>query len=74
MTKSKLIIHETDCHGSGNIHYQGKTDWYAYDDESGDIKGAVKALIKIGFIKEEDVMLFEGNEIYGYVESKLKEE
>ena len=62
---SKLIIHETDCHGSGKIYYRGSTDYYSYDDESGDIAAAVRALINIGFINPDDVLIYEGDEIYG---------
>ena len=35
MSKPKLIIHETDCHGSGKFYYNGKWDYYSYDDEYG---------------------------------------
>ena len=42
MSKPKLIIHETDCHGCGNIYYDGTWDTYTYDDgEWGDIRRAV---------------------------------
>ena len=62
---SKLIVHETDCHGSGRMYYNGRTDYYSYDDESGDIAAAVRALIDIGFINPDDVLIYEGDEIYG---------
>jgi hypothetical protein len=61
---AKLIIHEIDCHGSGRIHYKGCTDYYSYDDESGDIAAAVRALINIGFINPDDVVIYDGDEIY----------
>ena len=61
---AKLIIYETDCHGSGRIYYKGYTDYYSYDDESGDIAAAVRALINIGFINPDDVLIYEGDEIY----------
>jgi hypothetical protein len=69
---AKLIIHETDCHGSGRIYYKGYTDYYSYDDESGDIAAAVRALINIGFINPDDVLIYEGDEIYGVL-AKLTE-
>ena len=62
---SKLIIHETDCHGSGRIYYKGSTDYYSYDDDSGNVAAAVQALINIGFINPDDVLIYEGDEIYG---------
>ena len=60
---SKLIIHETDCHGCGTVYYEGKTEGYAYDDNA-DVRGAVQVLIDVGAIKEEDVIIIEGDEIY----------
>ena len=60
---SKLIIHETDCHGCGVVYYEGKTEGYAYDDNA-DVRGAVEVLIEVGAIKEEDVIIIEGEEIY----------
>jgi GH15 family glucan-1,4-alpha-glucosidase len=61
---AKLIIHETDCHGSGRIYYKGYTDYYSYDDESGNIAAAVRTLINIGFINPDDVVIYNGDEIY----------
>lgn len=66
----KLYIHETDCHGQGNVIYKGQVHYYCYDGESGDVKAAVKALIDIGFINPDDVVFIDGDEIYDY----LKEE
>lgn len=66
MSKPKLIIHETDCHGCGNIYYNGQFDNYAYDDSYwGDVRLTVEALIKIGFIDPNDVIIFDDNkEVY----------
>ena len=42
---SKLLIHETDCHGCGIVSYEGKDYSYTYDDaQCGDIKLAVEFL------------------------------
>lgn len=58
MSKEKLIIHETDCHGCGYIHYNGTTKYYSYDDGSwGDVKSTIHELIEIGFINAEDVVI-----------------
>lgn len=64
MSKPKLIIHELDCHGCGKVHYNGKTENYSYDDSYlGDVKTTVEALIDMGFINKEDVIIFnESNE------------
>ena len=70
--KHKLIIHETDYHGCGKVYYKGNCDYYSYDDESGDVAAAVRFLINIGFIKEEDVMMYDGDEIYVDVDSFLE--
>lgn len=76
MAKPKLIIHETNCHGCGNIYYDGTFDTYTYDDgEWGDIRRAVEKLIDIGFINRYDVEIFEDNEdIYKLVEKGLNVE
>lgn len=70
--KNKLIIHETDCHGCGCIHYNGKTESYSYDDGSwGDVRATVQELIEIGFIKAEDVIIFSDDneeDIYKYLD------
>lgn len=72
MSKPKLIIHETDCHGSGKFYYNGKWDYYSYDDEYGDIRAAVQGLIDIGFINVEDVAIFtDEDELYKMVEKGL---
>jgi len=73
--KSKLIIHETDCHGCGFVYYNGSGWHYSYDDgEFGDIATSVQALINIGFINPEDVEMFSDTEIYEYIEDKMEEE
>lgn len=65
----KLIIHETDCHGCGVIAFNGQVNQYSYDDGYyGDIKTAVEALIRIGFINKDDVVVFDSeNSIYDVV-------
>ena len=67
----KLIVHETDCHGCGNIHFKGKTEYYSYDDsDSGDMRVAVQCLIRLGFIKKEQVLFFDDSDdhdIYSYI-------
>lgn len=56
---SKLIIHETDCHGGGNVYFNGKTHSYFYDDGAfGDVRATVQELINIGFINPKDVFIF----------------
>lgn len=62
--RKKLIIHETDCHGGGRAYYNGKCTHYSYDDEQGDLKSAVLALISLGFIDASDVAIFEDDAIY----------
>ena len=72
MSKPKLIIHETDCHGCGAIYYNGKCEGYSYDDgEWGDVRRTVENLIEIGFINKEDVAIFEHEQIYEMVEEGL---
>ena len=70
--KKKLIIHETDSHGCGTVTYNGITHYYAYDNEMGDIKSAVAELIFLGFISQDDVVIFHDDEIYHCVEEYLK--
>lgn len=74
MTKSKLIIHETDSHGCGIIHFEGKIKHYSYDDgELGDVRRTVENLIDLGFINPDDVIIFDDydNNIYEFVEKSL---
>ena len=60
MAKPKLVIHETDCHGCGKVHYNGRTESYYYDDGyMSDVRIAVEGLIEIGFINKEDVLIFD---------------
>ena len=68
---SKLIIHETDSHGCGMVYYNGQTDYYSYDDgDKGDLRLTVQYLINIGFIKVEDVLIFDDyNNIYKFVDT-----
>lgn len=66
-SKPKLIIHETDCHGQGYAIYNGQVKYYCYDSEEGDLKGAVEALIDIGFINPDEVVIIEGEKIYDYL-------
>ena len=75
MPKPKLIIHETDCHGCGNVYYKGPCDNYAYDDSYwGDVRQTVEALIKIGFINAEDVVILTDNaKVYEWVEKGFEE-
>ena len=68
MSKPKLIIHETDCHGCGYVIYNGKTRYYSYDGGIGDVRTVVQELIDIGFIDIEDVVILEDDEIYEIVE------
>ena len=67
--KHKLYVHETDSHGQGYIIYNGKAEYYSYDDNA-EMRAAVEELIKIGFIKSEDVVVIRGEEIYDYLEEK----
>jgi hypothetical protein len=69
--KPKLIIHETDCHGSGRIYFDGKAEHYSYDDGGyGDVRRTVECLIDLGFINSDDVIIFDeyDNNIYEFVE------
>ena len=71
---SKLIIHETDGHGSGMVHYKGKTIDYYYED-LGDVRRIVETLIDMGFINKEDVLIFDNyeNDIYKYLGELMEE-
>ncbi len=69
--KPQLIIHETDCHGCGNVIYGDQIRSYTYDDGGmGDAMGAVQGLIDIGFIDPNDVTFIEGDEIYQHLNIK----
>ena len=54
----KLFINETDSHGCGIVCYNGKVEWYSYDDPMGDICSAVQFLIDLGFIDPDSVEIF----------------
>ena len=75
MSKPKLIIHETKSNGCGYVYYNGKCDYYCYDDSYwGDVRLTVEALIKIGFINAEDVAIFtDADDLYKMVEKGLRE-
>ena len=69
-----LIIHETDCHGCGTVYYNGTEMCYSYDDEMGNIRGAVEFLISIGYVNPEDVLIFDSyNSIYEQLDNFLRE-
>lgn len=69
-----LIIHETDCHGCGTVYYNGTHLQYSYDDEMGNLRGAVEFLISIGFIDPESVVIFDScNSIYEQLDEFLSE-
>ena len=76
LSSDKLIVVETDCHGCGYICYKGETRYYSYDDgENGDLCAAIRALIDIGFISEEDVLFFDGVEnLLAFVSDLIKED
>lgn len=67
----KLIVHETDCHGSGYVHFDGNGFAYWSDGDYGNIREAVQGLIGLGFIKEEDVIFLDGDEIYAFLDEAL---
>jgi hypothetical protein len=67
----RLIVHETDNHGCGYVHFDGRGFPYSYDDEYGNIGEAVKGLIALGFIKEEDVIFLYDDEIYAFLDEAL---
>ena len=59
----KLIINETDCHGSGEYFFDGIYGTYSFDDgRSGDLLAAIELLLEIGFIEKKQVKIFsDGN-------------
>lgn len=71
---SKLIIHETDCHGCGWVYYNKSFTPYSYDDETGDIRSAVEELVRLGFIKPEQVLILEGEQLYHKLAELLERE
>ena len=67
----KLIIHETDIHGSGYVQFNGNSFAYWSDGECGNARVVIEELIKIGFINEEDVLIIEEDEIYEILDEAL---
>lgn len=67
----KLIVHETDIHGSGYVQYNGSGFSYYCDGECGNARVVIEELIKIGFINEEDVLIIEEDEIYEILDEAL---
>lgn len=67
----KLIVHETDIHGSGYVQFNGSGFAYYQDGDYGNARAVIEELIKIGFINEEDVLIFEEEEIYEILEKAL---
>ena len=59
----KLIINETDrCRGCGEYFFNGIHGIYSYDDESsGDLRATIEFLLEIGFIKQEQVKIFDAD-------------
>ena len=67
----KLIVHETDIHGSGCVQFNGKGFAYWSDGDCGNARAVIEELIKIGFINEEDVIFLDGDEIYAFLDDAL---
>ena len=67
----KLIVHETDIHGNGYVQFNGNGFAYWSDGDCGNARAVIEELIKIGFINEEDVLIFEEEEIYEFLEKAL---
>ncbi len=67
----KLIVHETDIHGRGYVHFDGRGFSYSYDDVYGNVKETVYGLIELGFIKEDDVLFIDGDDIYAVLDEAL---
>lgn len=67
----KLIVHETDIHGDGYVQYNGSGFPYWSEGDCGNAREVIEELIKIGFINEEDVLIIEGDEIYGILDEAL---
>lgn len=65
-TDKKLIIHVTDSYGGGFYCYNNEVKSYSYDVE-GDLRCVVEDLIKIGFLNEDSVRIFIGDEIYKHI-------
>lgn len=71
MKNKKLIVHEINCHGEGIVTYDGQSRYYCYDGDGGDMKQAINFLVDIGFIDPEEVVVFEGDDIYACVEKAV---
>lgn len=70
-----LIIHETDIHGRGTLYYKGTEVHYSYDDEMGNIRGAIEFLISIGFIDPSTVLIYDNdNSIYEHLNELLEKD
>lgn len=55
----KIIIVETDCHGSGYIYANNEVHSYTYDDGYfGDVYQTISALIDLGAIDKSEVSLY----------------
>lgn len=67
----KLIVHETDIHGSGYVQFNGKGFAYWSDGDCGNARTVIEELIKIGFINEEDILIIEEDEIYEILDEAL---
>ena len=67
----KLIVYETDYHGSGYVQYNGNGFPYYYNGDCGDARSVIEELIKIGFINEEDVLFIDDDEIYEILDEAL---
>ena len=66
----KLIVHETDYHGNGYVHYNGEGFHYTYN-ENGNATAIIQELINIGFISADDVIFLEDDEIYAVLDEAL---
>lgn len=67
----KLIVHDTDIHGSGYIQYNGSGFHYWSEGDCGNARIVIEELIKIGFINEKDVLIIEEDEIYEILDEAL---
>ena len=57
----KLIINETD-YGCGEYFFNGICGTYSYGSQHGDLRAAIEFLLEIGFIKKEQVKIFDVEE------------
>lgn len=66
MSKEKILyIHETDPHGTGEVIYDGKVEYYSYDLNC-DMKEAILLLRSMGALNMQ-VEIIEGCDIYDYL-------